>query len=103
MQRMTRKGIEEIARSLDAVKLTGKSIYTFEDSEYRIRRLQKGDDKDLNAVIDMVLESFPKTKGVWTEEIAYSAGVYGCNGKISAVKTYDEAWNNLGIACFVYF
>ena len=106
MQRMTKKGIEGIegiAESVDAVRLAGKNIYAFDNATFQLERLEKGEDEKINTAIENVLKTFPNAKTCSVKTVAYSAGVYGCNGKLAEVKAFDSSWNALGVAGFVYF
>ena len=100
MERMTRKALLNTAKRLDAIKVAN-NVYLFENATYDITRGARNDSTE--KALEQVKQVYASAVACFTRDILYSAGTYGCNGKIAQLIAVDEAHNWLGIAGYIYF
>lgn len=100
MKRLTRKALLNEAKRLDAIKIVG-NVYHFEIAEYDIMMNKRNDNTE--KALEQVKQLYTSAVACFARDIVYSAGTYGCNGKIAQLIAVDEAKNWLGIAGYIYF
>ena len=99
MKRLSRKALQEHASDLVAFRLSS-NIYKYDNDLSALYELKKVDENDncydgklLNAFIDRVKLENPDAYRVSTKQLWYSAGVYGCSGKMHKLEVLDKNYN----------
>lgn len=101
MKKLSHKEICRMGEMVNGIKLNC-NIYTFENAENYISRLEPFDEKSgvcchkVNEIIQEIKKEFPDAKGCQVDSKYYAAGVYGCIGRLSKVTVLDSEWNNSG-------
>lgn len=103
-----RQAPNKIIIEMDGIKLNC-NIYTFENAENYISRLEPFDEKSgvcchkVNEIIQEIKKEFPNAKGCQVDSKYYAAGIYGCIGRLSKVTVLDSEWNSNGKSFYIYF
>lgn len=99
MKRLSRKALQESANELGAFKLSC-NIYKYENDLSAMYELKKVNENDncydgelLNAFISRIKLENPNAYRVSAKQLWYSAGTYGCNGKIHKLDVLDSDYN----------
>lgn len=107
MKRLSRKALQELSTDLVAFRLS-TNIYKYENDISALYALKKADENDscydvelLNAFIDRIKSENPEAYRVSAKQLWYSAGIYGCTGKMSKLEVLDRAYNVIN-TYFVY-
>ena len=108
MKKLSKKELARKAEMFSAVKVA-KDIYKFENAESYISNLKKYNEKTfvcekiVNNLIADIKGQFPNSKGCMIEHLYYSAGVYGCTGRLSKVVILDENYNYTENELYIFF
>lgn len=108
MKKLSHKEICKMGEMMDGIKLNC-NIYTFENAENYISRLEPFDEKSgvcchkVNEIIQEIKKEFPDAKGCQVDPEYYAAGIYGCIGRLSKVTVLDSEWNSNGKSFYIYF
>ncbi len=108
MKKLSHKEICRMGEMVNGIKLNC-NIYTFENAENYISRLEPFDEKSgvcchkVNEIIQEIKKEFPDAKGCQVDSKYYAAGVYGCIGRLSKVTVLDSEWNNSEKSFYIYF
>lgn len=95
MKKLSHKEICKMGEMMDGIKLNC-NIYTFENAENYISRLEPFDEKSgvcchkVNEIIQEIKKEFPDAKGCQVDSEYYAAGIYGCIGRLSKVTVLDS-------------
>lgn len=107
MNRLSRKALQELSTDLVAFKLSS-NIYKYENDVSALYALNKVNENDscydgklLNAFIDRIKLENPDAYRVSANHLWYSAGTYGCMGKMSKLEVLDRDYNVIN-TYFVY-
>lgn len=108
MKKLSHKALKETGKNLNGIKLD-VNIYTFENAEHYISRLEKFDEDTgvcchkVNEIISDIKKEYPGSKGCRIDSLFYASGLYGCIGRLSKATVLDAEYNDTGKSFYIYF
>ena len=105
MIKLSKKNLEELAKSLDAFKVAS-NVYNYENTCYYIQHFdfkeyQKELDKELISKIKKYIKINNYENYIQIKNIAYSCGIYGNTGLLSQVNIYKN--NKIVNVFYIYY
>ncbi len=109
MKRVSHKELCRMGEMMNGIKLEKCNVYTFENAEHYISRLEQFDQKsgvccdEVNGIIAEIKSAFPNAKGCRVDSQYYAAGIYGCIGKLSKVTVLNGSWEPTNEVFCIFF
>ena len=112
MEKLTKKQLKEISESMGAF-YCGGNVYNHENITYYLEHKQMDELKkyinDYNNVNDLVdfldnlLIGGVELYNIWSNQVAYSAGVYGNNGQLRQYKVINKETDEIIREFYTYY